>query len=156
MRSTRLLQTPLLPRFPPLLVDLGVGLLHLVTSVFEEVHTPNATVCVHGTTVLVHVTSPPDTTEVINLVGSATVWKQGSNRDERERFELQSNQRVLVRGPERDAVFAPEHTDVVLLAPRRNEQPVGEYGCQPNACDITPDTKPPLSILDLEIVIPRQ
>jgi hypothetical protein len=137
------------------ITQLTIGLIHLVTNIFEAILTPNSTTCVHGTAVLVHFTTPPDTTEVINLVGTVTVRKQRSDQDSRESIELPANSRVLVVGPPQDSVFVRDHSDVVFLDERRHEEPVPDIGCGPQTCYITTDTQPPLSLLDLTVRIPR-
>src|SRR4029453_13631427 len=78
-----------------LITKVDKGILLIVTRVPAEVHTPNAVVCVESTTVLIHFTTPPDTTEVISLVGTVTVWSREGVRD---KVMLEANSRALVIG----------------------------------------------------------
>lgn len=147
------------------------GLLHVVTHLFEEIHTPNAVICVEGTTVLIHFTSPPDTTEVINLGGKVTVWNQKSDPSERKSIELLSNSRVIVVGPQRDSEFVqleelwregplPYDRDpyVIFLEPGRRDELEPQIDFDLLQDVITSDTSPAFTqdaTLDLSIGIPR-
>lgn len=145
------------------------GFLHIITDVFEEIHTPNSVVCVHGTTALIQFSSPPGTTEVVNLGGLVTVWnKQPEPRDRRSR-KLESNSRVLVVGPDHGSDFALheefwregtrrplQNWHIVLLDRRRHAKPVPRIGDTPQIGSILPDTTVnPNALVDLTVQIPR-
>jgi hypothetical protein len=162
----------------PQIMELATGLLHIIGKVVE-VRTQNAVTCVEGTTVLIYFTTPPDTTEVINLVGSVTVWNQKADPVDPQNVildkgvSLQANSRVLVVGPRHDSHFAlveelwrpgPSlHRDshVVLLDRRRNADLQPQVGSNPQTESLTPDTSPSgikfiqNTLLGINVLFPR-
>lgn len=137
-------------------------------------------ICVEGTTVLIHFTTPPDTTEVINLVGHVTVWTQKTDPVDPQNVivdkgvSLQANSCVLVVGPRHGSHFAlveelwregppplPRHSHIVFLDRRGNEDLQPQIGSNPQTQSLTPDTSPSgvkfiqNALLGINVLIPR-
>jgi len=119
-----------------------------------EMHTPNAVVCVQGTTVLIHFTTPPDTTEVISLVGTVTVWSRQGVRD---KVTLEANSRALVIGDKKPV----KNPDLPFPDAPRQEVLAPEVGSNPQTDAITSSTSPAAvefirnSALGVTLLIPR-
>jgi hypothetical protein len=161
-------------------VHLTTGLIHNIGK-SSEVHTRNAVICVEGTTALIHFTTPPDTTEVINLVGNVTVWTQKADPVNPQHVildksaKLQTNSRVLVVGPRNASHFAlieelwraegqllpPKDSHILLLSGRRDEVLAPQIGSDRQTEVLTPDTSPRgvefirNTLLGIDVLFPR-
>ena len=167
------------PQQEPMVVELNTGLIHIIGK-FLEVHTPNSVICVQGTTALVHFITPPDTTEVINVVGHVVVWNQKADAADPQKITLeknvtlQTNSRVLVVGPRNDSHFVlteelwregpllpPRDSSIVLLRGRRDEVLAPQIGSDPQTQALTPDTSPAgvdfirSNLLGIDVLFPR-
>jgi hypothetical protein len=154
------------PQQEPVVVELSIGLIHVIGK-FLEVHTPNSVTCVQGTTALVHFTTPPDTTEVINVVGHVEVWNQKADAADPQKITLEksvtlhTNSRVLVVGPRNNSHFLPLRDSYIVLSGRRDEMLAPQIGSDPQTETLTPDTSPKgvdfirSNLLGIDVIFPR-